>query len=222
MRYFLPVAVAAATFLPGTTPASADRPSQDRGPERHAKSPKRADAHLSLHVSGHHVMSGDELVVDGRISHRGRHRVRIAVKGPSGGVARATTGRNGRFRMVWGLPSIGLHEVRAYGIHDRRVTGSASAARRVTVYRSVHASYYGPGFYGGSLACGGTLQPGTLGVAHKTLPCGTRVRLRYRGRTVTVPVVDRGPYVGGRDFDLTEATKAKLRFPDLGVVLSSR
>jgi rare lipoprotein A (peptidoglycan hydrolase) len=48
------------------------------------------------------------------------------------------------------------------------------------------------------------------------------VRLRYRGRSITVPVVDRGPYVGGRDYDLTEATKAKLRFPDIGVVLTSR
>ena len=86
----------------------------------------------------------------------------------------------------------------------------------------MHASYYGPGLYGGALACGGTLQPGTLGVAHKTLPCGTAICLRYRGRTVTVPVVDRGPYVGGRDLDLTEATKAKLRFPDIGVVLASR
>ena len=83
----------------------------------------------------------------------------------------------------------------------RRVSGSASATRHVTVYRPAAASFYGPGLYGGALACGGTLQPGTLGVAHKWLPCGTRVRLRYRGRSVTVPVIDRGPYVGGRDFD---------------------
>ena len=48
------------------------------------------------------------------------------------------------------------------------------------------------------------------------------MRLRYRGRSLTVRVVDRGPYAGGRDFDLTEATKERLRFPDLGVVLSSR
>ncbi|HXS46068.1 MAG TPA: septal ring lytic transglycosylase RlpA family protein, partial [Solirubrobacterales bacterium] len=89
-------------------------------------------------------------------------------------------------------------------------------------YRTAAASYYGPGLYGGALACGGTLQPGTLGVAHKTLPCGSKVRLRYRGRTVTVPVVDRGPYVAGRDFDLTAATRARLRFPSTGVLLSSR
>ena len=55
-----------------------------------------------------------------------------------------------------------------------------------------------------------------------SLPCGSKVKLRYRGRTVTVPVVDRGPYVAGRDFDLTAATKAKLGFPSTGVLLSSR
>jgi rare lipoprotein A (peptidoglycan hydrolase) len=84
------------------------------------------------------------------------------------------------------------------------------------------ASYYGPGLYGHGVACGGTLMPGTLGVANRSLPCGTKVRLRYHGRSVTVPVIDRGPYVDGRDFDLTTATKERLRFPGLGVVLSSR
>jgi rare lipoprotein A (peptidoglycan hydrolase) len=61
-----------------------------------------------------------------------------------------------------------------------------------------------------------------LGVAHKTLPCGTKVVLRYRGHQVKVPVIDRGPYVAGRDFDLTVATKQRLHFPDTGTLLSSR
>jgi rare lipoprotein A (peptidoglycan hydrolase) len=64
------------------------------------------------------------------------------------------------------------------------------------------ASWYGPGLYGNHLACGGTLEPTTVGVAHKALPCGTKVRLCVR-RCVTVAVIDRGPYVGGRTFDLT-------------------
>jgi rare lipoprotein A len=64
------------------------------------------------------------------------------------------------------------------------------------------ASWYGPGLYGNHLACGGTLQPGTVGVAHKALPCGTKVRLCVR-RCITVSVIDRGPYVAGRTFDLT-------------------
>jgi len=65
-------------------------------------------------------------------------------------------------------------------------------------------------------------MPGTMGVANKTLPCGTKVKLRYRGRTVTVPVIDRGPYVAGRDYDLTTAVKEKLGFPGVGTVLASR
>ena len=61
-----------------------------------------------------------------------------------------------------------------------------------------------------------------LGVANKTLPCGTLVTLRYGGRTVRVPVVDRGPYVEGREFDLTEATKRALGFEGVGEVWSNR
>ena len=70
-------------------------------------------------------------------------------------------------------------------------------------------SWYGPGLYGNKLSCGGRLTPGTLGVAHKTLPCGARVTLRRGDRVIRVRVVDRGPYVGGREFDLTSATRAK-------------
>ena len=55
-------------------------------------------------------------------------------------------------------------------------------------------------------------------MANKTLPCGTMLTLRYHGHSVRVPVVDRGPYVAGREFDLTPATKARLGFGDTGEV----
>lgn len=71
---------------------------------------------------------------------------------------------------------------------------------------TVQASWYGPGFYGHRTACGQVLTEGLSGVAHRTLPCGTMVTLVYAGRSVTVPVVDRGPYVAGRTLDLTYAT----------------
>jgi rare lipoprotein A len=77
-------------------------------------------------------------------------------------------------------------------------------------YRPVKATWYGPGFYGRRTACGGKLTHHTLGVAHKNLPCGTNVALRYRGRTVVVPVIDRGPYSRGVDYDLTYATARRL------------
>lgn len=64
-------------------------------------------------------------------------------------------------------------------------------------------SWYGPGFIGNRTACGLTLTRSLIGVAHRTLPCGTRITFKSGGRTLTVPVVDRGPYVPGRIFDLT-------------------
>jgi hypothetical protein len=218
-RHLLPAMLAVAAVLPMGATAEAKQPHRD-----HHRLPKRVDADLALHVSEHDVLAGSDLVVSGRVtpSPGGPHRVKVIVEGPSGGQLRTATNRSGAFRAHWGLHSTGIYEIHAYGIHDRRVSGSESVTRRVTVYRPAAASYYGPGLYGGALACGGTLEPGTMGVAHKWLPCGTKVRLRYRGRSVTVPVVDRGPYVAGRDFDLTEATKERLRFPDTGVVLSSR
>jgi rare lipoprotein A len=82
-------------------------------------------------------------------------------------------------------------------------------------YHLAGASWYGGG---GSLACGGTLTSSTRGVANKTLPCGTVVFLRYHGHKVEVPVIDRGPFVAGREFDLTEATRRALGFGDTGEV----
>jgi rare lipoprotein A (peptidoglycan hydrolase) len=70
--------------------------------------------------------------------------------------------------------------------------------------------------YGLGLACGGVLARDRLGVAHKTAPCGTLITFTYSGRSLTVPVIDRGPYVAGREWDLTGATAAALGFPGLG------
>jgi rare lipoprotein A len=89
-------------------------------------------------------------------------------------------------------------------------TQPAPQPARTADYRPVKATWYGPGLCGNRTACGATLRHRTLGVAHKRLPCGTKVALRYRGRTVVVPVIDRGPYSRGVDYDLTEATARKL------------
>ncbi len=72
--------------------------------------------------------------------------------------------------------------------------------------------------YGHGVACGGILHVGTLGVANKTLPCGTQVIFRYGNRAIKVPVIDRGPYIAGREWDLTGATAEALRFPGLGAI----
>jgi rare lipoprotein A len=110
--------------------------------------------------------------------------------------------------------------VRAGG--DRFAAASVDRLARVRAYRPGHASWYGPGLYGNRMACGGTLTASTLGVAHKSLPCGTRVTFRYRGRSVTVPVVDRGPFIAGREWDLTSATKNRLGFGSTGTVWTTR
>jgi len=72
--------------------------------------------------------------------------------------------------------------------------------------------------YGYGLACGGVLGTNELGVANLTLPCGTPVTFRYGGRELTVPVIDRGPYIAGRLWDLTGATAAALNFPGLAEI----
>jgi rare lipoprotein A len=68
----------------------------------------------------------------------------------------------------------------------------------------------GPAAFGRRTACGGVIRPDTVGVSHPTLPCGARVFITYNGQTVLAQVVDRGPYVPGRKFDLTDALARRL------------
>ena len=74
--------------------------------------------------------------------------------------------------------------------------------------RSAGATWYGPGLYGNGTACGQTLRPGTIGVAHRTLPCGTTVKINYHGHSLVTKVIDRGPYTPGNDFDLTNGARS--------------
>jgi rare lipoprotein A len=215
-RLILPaMAAAAALSAAAAMPATA----KQVPPEHH---PQRVTGHVSLHLARHAALSGERLLVHGRVRPQGRHRVKVVFRGPGGGLVTATTRPSGAFAVRWKAGAPGNYEVRAYGVHDRRATGSESPARKLTAFRYAGASYYGPGLYGNGVACGGTLMPDTLGVANKTLPCGTMVKLRYHGRSITVPVIDRGPYVAGRDYDLTEATKEKLGFPGVDQVLANK
>jgi len=68
----------------------------------------------------------------------------------------------------------------------------------------------GPAAFGRRTACGGVIHPETIGVSHPTLPCGARLFITYKGQTVLTQVVDRGPYVPGRQFDLTDALARRL------------
>jgi rare lipoprotein A len=184
----------------------------DTGPEGSAAG---GDA-TAVSLRGHrHVMSQRVVTFHGRVTPGGSRNVVLRVGERK---LRTHTQANGAYKLRWRAPRAGVYRARV------RVHRSSVRSHRVRVnaYRPAQASYYGPGLYGGGLACGGTLSPGKLGVANKTLPCGARVTLRYHGHTVTVPVIDRGPYSGNREYDLTAATKAKLRFPSTGTVLTTR
>lgn len=77
-------------------------------------------------------------------------------------------------------------------------------------HKAAIATWFGPGFYGQQTACGQTLTPATVGVANRKLPCGTLVKVTYRGQRLTVPVVDRGPYANNAAWDLTAAAAQAL------------
>ncbi|HEX5308378.1 MAG TPA: septal ring lytic transglycosylase RlpA family protein [Solirubrobacteraceae bacterium] len=73
------------------------------------------------------------------------------------------------------------------------------------------ATWFGPGFYGQKTACGQMMTPVVVGVASRTLPCGTLVAVNYRGHKLTVPVIDRGPYAkNGATWDLTVGAATAL------------
>jgi rare lipoprotein A (peptidoglycan hydrolase) len=125
----------------------------------------------------------------------------------------ARVGPTGRYHLRYRAKKAASAQVRV------RVAGTTAARRaRMNVYRRANASWYGPGLYGNHLACGGRLSAATRGVAHKTLPCGTRVTLRKGDRIVRTRVVDRGPFAGDREFDLTAAVKESLGFGSTGSV----
>lgn len=77
-------------------------------------------------------------------------------------------------------------------------------------------SSYGPGLYGNKTASGSVLTPQSRGIAHKTLPLGSEVRLTDPAtkKSVVTKVIDRGPYVGDRQADLTTQTTRDLGFKD--------
>lgn len=183
--------------------------------------------------------AGAHLSVDGRVADRNSLRgdgvsargVATGLRSGSG-VARLQVRRVGA-RSWRQVKAARIHSGRKFSIRwrggapgrylTRLVVRNAGAVATdhlgaVYVYRATFASWYGPGFLGHRTACGQRLTSSILGVAHKTLPCGTRVTFHLRGRTVTARVIDRGPYAQGRDWDLTPALKRKLHFGSTGVV----
>ena len=118
----------------------------------------------------------------------------------------------------------------------RRTPTALSKAAKISAYKAYRAellaaqphgtgpwstakvSWYGPGFYGHTMAGGGTLQPTSMIVAHRSLPFGTKIEFSYNGKTCIAVVKDRGPYVAGRTFDLGPGTAKTLGFSGVGTV----
>src|SRR5438270_9948736 len=109
------------------------------------------------------------------------------------------------------IPASALATVSAGGASAPSTTPVSIAPSAAKVRRVALATWFGPGFYGKRTACGQTLTPGVVGVANRTLPCGTLVRVTYTGHTLTIPVLDRGPYSHiGADWDLTAGAAQAL------------
>lgn len=92
-------------------------------------------------------------------------------------------------------------------------SATTAPAKKSAVRPSGIATWFGPGFYGQKTACGQTLTPGVIGIANRTLPCGTLVRVTYSTHTLTIPVLDRGPY-SFADWDLTAGAASVLGITD--------
>jgi rare lipoprotein A len=119
-------------------------------------------------------------------------------------IATARVAGDGSFVARWTPQHIGRFTLRA-------VVGTSTAPLSVTVYKPALATWYGPGFFGKTTACGVPLTPDLEGLAHRTLPCGTQVAVNYGGRSLVLPVIDRGPYGGnGAQWDVTQAAAEAL------------
>jgi rare lipoprotein A len=155
-------------------------------------------------------LAGRPVHLQGRSGHRW-HELASARTGPRGGfhVHFVAGDRAGA------LGAGGSHPLRVLFSGDRANTRSRRRIGQMAVYQQSVASWYND--------AGGTASGfhASFGVANRTLPFGTRVTFRYGGRSVTAVVDDRGPFVGGRDWDFNQNTAAALRFGGVGTVWST-
>ena len=78
------------------------------------------------------------------------------------------------------------------------------------------ASWYGPGFHGNTTASGTRYDQYASTAAHKTLPFGTKLKVCY-DTCENVTITDRGPFIPGRDLDLSYGTASRIGMASAGV-----
>jgi rare lipoprotein A len=133
--------------------------------------------------------------------------------------AQTVAGAGGTFVARWRPKVVGRFTVRAVTPGSEVQAAAAMAPTApVTVYRGARSTWYGPGLYGHHTACGQVLSHRIMGLAHRTLPCGTPVEVWFGGHSVTVPVIDRGPFSNGARYDLTSATAQQLGLTETSTV----
>lgn len=165
------------------------------------------------------VLSGETAVVAGRVQPGGAGRlVRLERRGRHGwsAIARGRTNGHGAYRLRYRTRGTGISAVRVKFAGDNANAAALRHIGRLRTYRQSLASRYDA--YGGALACGGSLGYDSMVVANKSLPCGTHLTIRYHGRVANAVVRDRGPYAGGREFDLAGAVARKLGFNGVGTI----
>jgi hypothetical protein len=198
---------AARTAPPGATPIA---PS--------AAAPVSVRARFVVPTRAVEVLAGQSAHVRGKLlpAQSGR---RVRLLGRSGTswqtLASTRTGPRGGFDLHYAGANTGQRWLRVRFRGDRRNAGSLSHAGQLTVFRESVASWYTDG---GATACGFHAY---YGVANRTLPCGTNVIFHSGGRSVTAVVDDRGPFVGGREWDLNQNVAGALGFGGVGTVWSS-
>lgn len=79
------------------------------------------------------------------------------------------------------------------------------------------ASYYGGKFHGRKTANGERFDKHALTCAHRTYPFNTRLRITYHGKSAVCRVNDRGPFIVGRDIDLSERVARDIGMVRAGV-----
>jgi rare lipoprotein A len=170
----------------------------------------------------HTTFVGKTLKVSGKDSSAAGQTVTLEARqgtDPWLSVASVAVGQNGSFSTSWRPSSEGQFQIRGVlaGASSATASPSSSAPRTVVVYKPAIATWYGPGFYGKRTACGQRLTRSLLGVANRSLPCGTEVQVSFRRHTIVAPVIDRGPFAHHAQWDLTAAAAKEL-----GMTVTSR